>query len=87
MSEVREEVQGSDVSEGTCPVCRDDLAWCPEYRKANNLPLPGSEPETPTYLITCGYCDAPTFVQGEGHSTYCPRYEKQKKVRQPRRRP
>jgi hypothetical protein len=35
----------------------------------------------PRYQALCGYCDAPTFVSGPGHSVHCPRYEKVKRTR------
>jgi hypothetical protein len=62
-------------SPGTCPVCGDDVTWCPyspDYIPVADRTRP--ESEQPAYLIVCGYCDAPTFVAGPGHSVHCSRY-------------
>lgn len=65
------------MTPAVCPVCGDDVEWCPQ--SPGYVPVAQRTAVEYKPQIVCGYCDAPAFVAGPTHSVHCPRYIKPKR--------
>ena len=74
------------MTPGLCPICGDEPQWCPKQNGGKPPAVPESSEdrrmrvEADIAARKCAYCDSlGGIVQSANHSSYCPRYVKQKR--------